>query len=186
MVSSRTIVKVLLVAAAVVAGLYLMYLIRKVVGAVFIAVFLAVVLAPAVDFFERRRIPRGLAIVLVYLSIFLGMFGIGLLVVPPIVSGVNHFVNKVPSYVDDLRKNKQIREYDNKNHITEKLKKQADKLPSRLGDAVGALRSVTVGIFSAIFQLVTVLVMTFFLLLDGKRITNFLFKQLGPQNEERF
>jgi predicted PurR-regulated permease PerM len=186
MVSARTVAKVLLVSAAILGGLYLLYLIRTVIGAIFVAIFLAVALAPAVEFFERRRIPRALSIVLVYLSIFLVMFGIGLLVVRPIVNGVNDFVHKVPTYVEDLRKNKTIREYDDKNHITDKLKKQANKLPERLGDAVGALRSVTVGIFSAIVQLVIVLSMTFFLLLDGKRITNFLFSQLPPERERRY
>jgi predicted PurR-regulated permease PerM len=184
--STRAILKVLLVTAATAGALYLLYLVRSVLGMVFIAVFLAVALGPAVDLFQKRgRMPRSLAIVLVYLTILGGIVGLGLLVVPPIVNGVNHFVGKVPTYVQDLRKNHTVRNYDNKYHITEKLNKEAKKLPTRLGDAASALTSITVGVFSAVFQLVTVLVLTFFFLLDGKRMVNWALRQLEPARAER-
>jgi predicted PurR-regulated permease PerM len=185
MISSRAIAKVILVSAAVLLGLYLLYLIRQILGMLFISMFLAVALGPAVDFFHRGRVPRWGAIVLVYLSIALAVFGVGLLIVPPIVSQVDKFTSDVPGYVKDLNKSKTIRKYDEKYHVTKKLEKEAQKLPTRLGDAVGALRSVTVGVFSAIFQLVTVLVLTFFLLLDGRAMLDFLFARLGPERERR-
>jgi predicted PurR-regulated permease PerM len=184
--STRAILKVLLVTAATAGALYLLYLVRSVLGMVFIAVFLAVALGPAVDLFQQRaRIPRSLAILLVYLTILGAIVGLGLLVVPPIVNSVNHFVGKVPTYVQDLRKNKTVRNYDNKYHITEKLNKEAKKLPTRLGDAASALTSITVGVFSAIFQLVTVLVLTFFFLLDGKLMVNWALRQLEPARSAR-
>jgi len=114
------------------------------------------------------------------------VFGLGLLVVPPIVTGVNNFVGNVPHYVDDLRKSKTFRKYDDKYKITKKLNEQAKTLPTHLSDAVSGLRSVTVGVFGVIIQLVTILVMAFFLLLDGKRILRFALEQLGPEHGERF
>ena len=178
--SARTVAKTVLVAASVAAGLYVLYGIRSVIGLLFIAIFIAVALGPAVDLFMRTGIPRWLAILATYLSLLLAVFVLGLLVVPPIVNETNKLVKNVPGYVDDLRQNKQIREYDQKYHVTAKLKESALKLPSKLGSAVGALQDVTVGVFSALVQLLTVLVMTFFLLLDGKRITEWGFRELGP------
>ena len=90
------------------------------------------------------------------------------------------FADDVPSYIDDIRSNDTLREYDNKYDITKKLEEQASSLPSRLGDAAGALQAVTVGVFSTVIQLVTVLTITFFLLLDGGRIANFLLAQVRP------
>ena len=186
MPSTRAILKVLLVTAATAAVIYVLYLVRSVLGMVFIAVFLAVALGPAVDAFQQRaRLPRGFAILLVYLTILGAIVGLGLLVVPPIVNGVNKFVDKVPSYVQDLRKNNTVRKYDNKYHITEKLDEEARKLPNRLGDAASALTSVTVGVFSTLFQLVTVLVLTFFFLLDGKHMVEWALRQLDPDRAGR-
>ena len=185
MITSRAVAKIILVSVGVLAGLYFLFLIRQVIAGVVIAIFLAIALGPAVDFFHRRRVPRAFAILIVYVAIFLVVVGLGLLVVPPVVTEVDAFVRDVPGYVGDLRESETIREYDDEYGITEKLREQAETLPGRLADAAGALQSVTVGVFSALFQLVTILVMTFFLLLDGRRIMDFLFAQLGPERERR-
>ena len=185
MVSNRTVVRIILIAIAVVAALYFVYMIRSVLGMLFIAVFLAIALGPLVEFFARHKIRRGWAILLTYLLLLGSVFGLGLLVVPPIVNGVNDFVDNVPGYVRDLRNSKTFRDYDDKYNITPKLEEQAKKLPTHLSDAVSGLRSVTVGVFGVIVQLVTILVMTFFLLLDGKRILAFLVRELGPERGPR-
>jgi predicted PurR-regulated permease PerM len=185
-VSNRTVVRVILVAIAIVGALYFLYLIRNVLGMLFISVFLAVALGPIVEIFVRHKVKRGLAILLTYLLLLAGVFGLGLLVVPPIVSGVNDFVGNVPHYVDDLRKSKTFRKYDDKYKITQKLNQQAKQLPTHLSDAASGLRTVTVGVFGVIIQLVTILVMTFFLLLDGKRMLRFALQELGPHHGDRF
>ena len=164
---------------------YLIYLARQTLGLVFIAVFMAVALGPAVDFFSRHRVPRAVSILLVYFLIATAIFGIGLLVVPPIVSQVRSLAHDIPGYISKLRHNKQFRKYDNKYKITPKLQEEAKKLPSHLADAVSGLRSVTVGVFGKLIQLVTILVMTFFLLNDGKRIIAFAVRELGPERGER-
>jgi predicted PurR-regulated permease PerM len=184
--SARAVAKTVLVAAAVVALLYLLYRIRSVVALVFIAIFIAVALGRPVDFFERLGLKRWLAILTTYLAMLAAVVVVGLLVVPPIVNETNRFVTNVPNYVDDLQKNKTIRDYDRKYHVTEKLREGALKLPTKLGDAVGALQTVTVGVFSALVQLITVLVMTFFMLLDGRRAIDWVFRELGPARGPRY
>jgi predicted PurR-regulated permease PerM len=184
-VSNRTVVRVILTAVAIFATLYFLYLIRSVLGMLFIAVFLAVALAPIVEVLVRHKIKRSIAILLTYLMLLAMVFGLGLLVVPPIVSGVNDFADNVPTYVRDLRDSKTFRRYDDKYDITPKLEEQAEKLPTHISDAVSGLRTVTVGVFGAIVQLVTILVMTFFLLLDGRRILGFIASELGPERGAR-
>jgi predicted PurR-regulated permease PerM len=184
--STRTIVRVALTIAATVAALYFVYLIRSVVVLVFIAVFLAVAMGPAVDAFQRRGLPRALSIFTVFLLLFACIVGVGLLVVPPIVSQVDGLSQDIPGYLEDLRDNKTFRKYDDKYHITRELTKQAKTLPTKLGDAAGALRDITVGVFSTLVQLVTVLTLTFFLLLDGQRIAGFLLRLRGADKEVQY
>lgn len=184
--STRAIVRIVLTVAVTVGLLYVLYLVRSVVLLLFIAVFLAVALGPAVDFFEREHVPRGAAILAVYLALLSSVVGIGLLVVPPIVEQVDALSRDIPGYLDDLRRNDTFRQYDDKYGITRKLNEQADVLPSKLGAAVGALRSITVGVFSTVVQLVTVLTMTFFLLLEGKSIVSFFMRIRGPDKEGQY
>lgn len=184
-VSWRLIAKVVLVGAAVIAGLYLLYLIRNVIGLLLIAIFFAVAIAPAVNWLNDRRVPRWASIILVYLGILSAIFGVGLLLVPPIVDGVQSLSEDLPGYIDDLRSNETFRDYDDEYEITERLKEQAEDLPNRLGEAAGTLQDVTVGVFSSFVQLFAILVISFFLLIEGGKILEFGYAQVSPQRRRR-
>ena len=183
--STRTLARVFFTLAAFAVFLYVLYLIRDVVTLVLIAIFLAVALGPAVDFFARRRVPRGLSILLTYVLIFLVTFGIGALIVPPIVTEVNNFAQEIPTYIQEAQKNETIREYDRRYKIADKLEDSAKELPRRFGDAASALQAVTVGVFWTLLQLVTVLTLTFFMLLDGGGLFSWLASLFGREREER-
>lgn len=184
--STRAIVRIVLTVAATVGLLYVLWVVRSVIVLLFISIFLAVALGPAVDFFERLHVRRGAAILVVYLGLLAAVVGIGLLVVPPVVEQVEALSEDIPGYLADLRENQRFREYDDKYGITEKLEEQAEGLPDRLGDAAGALQSITVGVFSTLVQLVTVLTMTFFLLLEGQQIAAFFMRLRGPDKEGQY
>jgi predicted PurR-regulated permease PerM len=185
-VSARAVAKVVLVAAGVLAALYFSYLIRTVIGLVLIAAFFAVAIAPAVNWLDKRKVPRWAAILLVYLGIAGGIFGIGLLIVPPLVTGVETLSSNLDTYAEDLRNNPTFAKYDDEYHITEKLQEQAKELPSKLGDAAGTLRDVTVGVFSRFVQLFSILVITFFLVKDGSRLLEFFYRQVPEVRARRF
>lgn len=184
-VSAGAVAKVVLTAVLVLAALYFVYLIRDVIGLLLIAVFFALAIAPPVERLDRVGLPRWLAILVVYLGIGAAIVGIGLLIVPPLVEGIDGLSEDIPSYVEDLRENETFREYDDRYDITESVEEQAAELPSRLGDAAGTLRDVTVGVFSSFVQLFSILVITFFLLIEGKRILAFVYRQLSPTREKR-
>jgi predicted PurR-regulated permease PerM len=184
-VSSRLIAKIVLVTVATLAALYVVYQVRTVIELILIAAFFALALAPAVNWLHNRRMPRALAILLVYLSIAAAIFGIGLLLVPPITNGVDKLSNDLPSNIDDLRKNDTFRKYDDRYDITDKIQSQIDQLPSKLDDAASTLQDVTVGVFSKIIQLVTILVIAFFLLMEGGRMLEFAFAQMPKERERR-
>ena len=184
-VSSRQVAKAVLVAAAVIGAIYLLYLVRDVVTLIIVAAVFALAIAPAVDWLDRNHVPRGLAILLVYLAIAGSIFGIGLLVVPPLVEGVDDLASDLPGYVTDLRENETIAEFDDSYDITDELTQQARELPDRLGDAAGTLRDVTVGVFASFVQLFAILVIAFFMLIDGNRALRFGYAQLPRERARR-
>jgi predicted PurR-regulated permease PerM len=183
--TTRQIARVFFTIAALAIFVYVLYVVRAVVVLVFVAGFLAIALGPPVDWLQRLGMRRSLAIIEVYLTIAAAIFGVGLLVVPPVVDQVNGLSKNIPGYVKDLRKSKTFRKYDDKYHISKKLNDQAAKLPSKLGSAASTLQDVTVGVFGALVKLVTVLTMTFFFLLDGGRLVGWLLRIRGPTEEER-
>src|SRR4051794_16820880 len=119
--STRTVARITLTVAGVAVALYVLYQVRNVVLLVGISAFVALALGPAVDFFVRRGLPRAVAILTTYLAILAAIVGVGSLIVPPVVNGVQDLSHKIPQYVKDLRKSRSFRHYDNRYHISKKL-----------------------------------------------------------------
>jgi predicted PurR-regulated permease PerM len=164
----------------------MLWLIRYVIAIFFMSVFLAIALGPAVAFFQRRlRLNRVMGILATYVSLLLVVVAVGFLVVPPIVEQTAKFVENAPEYVADLGDNPTVRDIDNRYDITPTLQREAKKLPARFGDAASTLQDLVVGLVNAVITIVTVLVMTFFLLLDGKRLFEWVIRELGPARGPR-
>jgi predicted PurR-regulated permease PerM len=105
--------------------------------------------------------------------------------VPPIVSQIDAGVRQLPTGIGRLRENPTFRKYDDKYKITRKLEEEARKLPGRLSSIAKELSSVTVGVFSALTKLISVLALGFFLLRDGPQFADRLYRIRGPDQEER-
>ena len=168
----RLVFQAVLVIVAVVIALYLVYLLRKPIGWVLLAGFLALALAAPVNFLaERMR--RGFAITLVYLGLLAIPLLLALIIVPPIVTGVEELAQDAPRYVADLQEfvneNERLRELDADYDITGRLQEEAATLPARVGDAAGILGDIGIGLVNSIFALVTILVLTAFILGSGHR-----------------
>ena len=183
--STRNVVRISLGVAGTAAGLYLLYLIRGVLELIVLAVFLALALGPLVEFLTRRRLSRVVAIFFAYLALFGMLVFLGLVAVPPIATQINAGVRQLPTGISKLRENSTFRKYDDKYKITPKLESEARKLPTRLASIAKRLSSVTVGVFTTLTKLISVLALGFFLLRDGPRLANRLYRIRGPDQEER-
>jgi len=169
--SSRAVARTVFTAVLVVLSLYLIYLLRQPIGWLLIATFLAIALSGPVNFLNRFM-KRGFAIALVYLGLLLVPVGIGAIVVPPIINGANDLAVNAPEYAQDVTNfvddNKTLRDINEDYNVTEKIEEEAGKLPSKIGDAAGVLRDVGFGLVNSIFALVTILILTAFILGGGR------------------
>ena len=161
----------MIIAVTVLITLYVVYLLRKPIGWLLIATFLAVALSGPVNILHRHM-KRGFAITLVYLGLLLVPVAIGAIVVPPIVNGIEDLAKNAPEYARDVtefvNENDRLQELNGDYDITQKLNEEAAKLPEKIGDAAGLLRDVGFGIVNSIFALVTILILTAFMLGGGR------------------
>lgn len=186
--SAKAIARIVLIVVAVLVGLYLLYRLRTVITWIVVAVFLATALSPAVNFLNRYM-RRALAIGTVYLGLLGVIVALGLLLIPPVVGEVNDLADNAPEYAQDVReyveKNDTLRKLEEDYDITQKLEDEAAKLPNRLGGAAGTLRDVGFGIVNSIFALVTILVLTAFLLGSGRSWVDDALALQPPERAER-
>ena len=172
-VSPRTVVVVVCTLLAIGAGLYLLWRLSEILQWLVIAIFLAVALAPPVDWLSRRRLPRALAILLVYVLVLLVLVGLGMLLVPPLVDQVEELGRYVVALarapggfdqtVEELASRYGLSAY------VDTIRAQIDTLPARLAGAARPLLLLTTGIIGSVAAAVSVLLLTFLLLLDGER-----------------
>jgi predicted PurR-regulated permease PerM len=186
--SVRNIVRIVLVIVGVAIALYLLWQLRKPISWLLISIFLAVALSPAVNW-VGRHMKRGLAITVVYLGLLLVPILLISLIVPPLITEANNFAENVPQYADDVtefvQKNERLRNLNEDYDITGKLQDEAGKLPGRLGGAAGTLRDIGFGIVSSLFALLTILVMTAFLLGSGNRWIGQFIASRPPDQRDR-
>jgi predicted PurR-regulated permease PerM len=159
-------VRVVAVIVLTVLALYLIYLLKKPIGWLVLAGFIAVAVSGPVRLFERKM-RRGLAIALVYLGVILIPFLVAAVLVPPIVDQANNLATNAPKYARDLTKtveeNKTLHDLDQKYDLTAKIQEQAAKLPAKVGDAAGVLADVGAGIVSSVFAGLTILILSIFM-----------------------
>jgi predicted PurR-regulated permease PerM len=130
-------------------------------------------------FLQRRRLPRGLAVLAVYLGFFLALAGIGVAVANPISNQVRTFSDNLPHLVDEA--NKQIATFQselNKQgihvHLVKQGKTALQSVQEKVAKSAGKLASSSAGLLteaaSAIFDLVLIFVLSVYMLIYGPEI----------------
>ena len=184
----RAVARTVFTAVLVFLSLYVIWLLRQPIGWLLIATFLAIALSGPVNFLSRYT-RRGFAISIVYLGLLLVPVGIGAVVVPPIVNGGNDLAENAPEYAEDVttfvEENKTLRDINEDYDVTEKIEEEAGKLPSKVGDAAGVLRDVGFGLVNSLFALVTILILTAFMLGGGRRWLHFGLRFVPEDRAER-
>jgi predicted PurR-regulated permease PerM len=185
---ARVIARNVLVVAAVVMILYVLWLLRQPISWLVIAAFLAVAVTGPVNFFQRYM-RRGLAIALVYFGLLLIPIGLGAALLPPIVNEISDVATNAPEYVQDVEDyvndNKTLQDLNDKYNITDKLQEEAETLPSRAGDAAGVLRDIGFGLVSSIFAGVAILILSIFMVAAGPRWIEGFVRAQRPEHAER-
>ena len=185
---ARAIVRLILIIVTVVVLLYLLYLLRKPISWILIAIFIAVALSGPVNWLSRRM-KRGFAITIVYLAMLAVPLLLAAIIVPPLVGEANDLAHDAPQYARDLSDfvddNDSLRKLNEDYDITTKVEEEAGKVPQKIPDAAKALSDVGVGLVNSIFALVTILVLTAFLLSSGRGWIDAAIDMRGPGERDR-
>jgi predicted PurR-regulated permease PerM len=184
--STRVVLRVVVTVVLVVLALYLIYVLRRPLTWIFIAGFLAIALSGPVNFLQRRM-RRGFAIAIVYVSLILIPMLIAAALVPPVVEQVNVLVDDVPQYAQELQdfvnESDTLRNLEQDYNITAEIQKQAATLPGRVGDAAGILSNIGLGLVNSIFAGVTILILSLFMIGSGRRWLIWIAQRQDPHRE---
>jgi len=93
-----SIIKITLIIAAI----WILYLLRDVILIVLIAGLLAAIINPIVNYLERKKIPRLMGAVFIYLGVLLILILIGLAIVPAVGEQTRLFIDQIPNFLKTI------------------------------------------------------------------------------------
>ena len=169
--STRSVLRVVFIVLTVAGVLLLIRLLWQPIAWIIIAMFVAIALSGPVNILARRM-RRGIAITIVYLTMLLLPIGLTALIVPPLVRQGVDFVEKLPQYATDLQnyveKNKKLQKLNNDLGLTDRVDKLANDAPNRIGAAASVLRDLGSGLVNSIFAGFSILVLSIFMVARGR------------------
>jgi predicted PurR-regulated permease PerM len=171
LIRPRTIFVVLGITLLVVFALSFVYLAWHVITWILIALFLALALNPAVAFFERKGIRRGLAAAVVFMITLAAVGLLGFLVIPPLVTQIRDFIDAVPDFIDELTAGRGPLGFLQEDYrIVDRVRDAIEEQGASgvLGVAAPA-QAIATSVITAVVGFVTIIFLTFFMLLEGQR-----------------
>ena len=185
----RTTLSVLGILIGVGVVLYVLWVARHVLSWLLIALFLTLALNPAVEFLQRRGVKsRGLASGIAFLVALAAVGGLAALFIPTLVDQVNNFANKVPDYVHDLTHGRgRLGFLETRYHIVERVKDAVHGGGvGKFAVGAGAALTVTKSVLTAVVASLTIVFMTFFMLLEGPAWMERIYGLLPEQDQPRW
>lgn len=164
--------KTIIFTLALLFSLWLVFQIRDILFGLFIALILAGALNPTVSRLEKKGLPRWLSGLLLYIILILVLVGCLAIVVPSVVAQMGELVKTFPSLTSGLNF----------------LPFSGDFLSSQVSGISafsGKLFSFTVSVFSNVFSVLMILMVSFYLLLEHHNLDKYLLEFFGKSVQEK-
>jgi len=183
------------IVSAIIIGIiaYALWILRDLVLLVVTAIVLASAVRPGVLFFMRYKMPRVLAVLMMYLVIFGSIFGAIYLFLPPLLSEVGNLSATLPHYLEtvslpapfDTSSATSFLSSSSATGSGSPLMQSLFSLKQAFADtSAGAFRMVAT-VFGGLFSLVFVIVLSFYFAVQEKGIEGFL-RTITPLRQEEY
>lgn len=161
---------------AVILAFSFIFLIRDVVVIFIVSLILATLINPLADWFAKRKIPRALAVLLIYI-ILIGLLSfVFTLLIPAIVQESGQLFKNLSGYWDEFSYRL---EFLKNSSIVANADNGLATLKPGLPSAISGVFSTITGFFGGIVTFVLILVLTFYMVVEGDALKKF-FKDIAP------
>lgn len=150
--------------------LVFLFIVKDILLTIFVALILASAFDPMVDWFQKNKIPRGVGVLIIYLTAAIVIMGTIYLIIPPIAIEVKQLSKDFPMYWEKISGNlNDFRNYSDSQGWTNQIQDSLNKAQSNittLEAAAGGVFSTVFAFFGGILSLIIVAVLTFYLTVE--------------------
>lgn len=181
-ISSGTILRAILILLL----LWFIYLIRDIVLLLFIAIIIVSAIDPVVDRLQRRKIPRSLSVLVLYILI-LSLFGLVIfLLIPPITAEIQGLSQSFPQLVEKLSGYfRVVQNFAQSHNLEQNLADFFATAASQISQAGTNLFSGTISFLGGIFEFIIVLSIAFYMTVQEKGTKKF-FASILPDDHKQY
>ena len=165
--------------AIVVLGLLFFWFIRDILILFFVVLVVVAALSPIVDAWSRR-INRLAAIALIYVLILAVLTLIGIIVIPPFVIQLQDLSHTLPNYAEKI-----VPALGNMRELVNLSQQGLSEIAQHVSSLTTGFFSATLGFFSGIIAFVTIIVLSFYLLIEEHGTKKFILSYLPLENREQ-
>jgi predicted PurR-regulated permease PerM len=177
----RSVFVILAGALAFIVGVVLFWELRRIVGLVVMAAFFAIILNPMVDALTRLKLRRGIATAIVFLLGVAAFSGLIYTFVRPIYGAGQSFARDIPGFVERARNGEgRVGELVKRYDIDKEVAENAPRLQKALQNAGGPAVRTAQRVASGLFALLTIMVLSFLMLLEAPGIISAFLGLLSP------
>lgn len=187
-VSNRTLLRIILFFLGTFLAIRFIGNILHPLTLVFVSFFLAMALNPAVSWITRKlhMKSRAGATAIAYSFVLTFLIGFMVLIIPPLVNQTSEFVRELPETISGLETQDSpvgqlVRRYD----LGDKLDELSADWSNRLGDVQGPVWTTANRIIASVVSVITVLVLTFMMLVEGPRSLAWFYSTMPEQRSRR-
>jgi len=186
-ISNRTIIRILAIVLIFLVGIFAVVALREQLIWLGISFFFALALERPVEWLSKKlpRSSRGLAVFLVVAtSILIVAFTIYYLG-PPFVRQFSELISGLPKYYQDfLNNNNPVSQYLRTADISKTLSINSEKITSFFTTTSGGVTKIFSSVFNSIFAFFSVIVFTFFMVLEWPKIHDLFWRYQDPNKRD--
>lgn len=167
-------------------GLFLLYQVLNIVGALLVAVVIASAIEPMIRWAISYRVPRALAVIFFYITILISLMLAFYIIIPIIAENLRDLIAGLPSLIEEV-----IKALNERfallplDLILPGVRELTSRLDVYLGEGIFELLTVATNVFGGAFSLVLVVVISFYLAVQENGIANFL-RMISHEDYEEY
>lgn len=168
-------------------GLLVVRELAKIISWLVVAAFIAVLATPVVDFLQHRvGFRRGLATVAVFIVGFTVISALLFTFVRPLVGQVGNFADALPEFIEDAQEGRgRLGELVQRYNVERFVEENQDRIRDSVRDLGANSLSLLSSIANTVFAVLTILVLSFLMIVQGPDITQGALNVISPANRHR-
>lgn len=181
-ISSSTILRTIFVLLL----LWFLFLIRDILVLVFLAVIIVSAMDPIVDWFQKKKVPRSVTVLVVYILVF-GAIGTAIyFLVAPLTSEISGLSRNFPNLIENFSGYfRGVREYAASHNISQQVTDFSGNLNDKLSQLGSNIFSGTISFIGGIFSFLVILSIAFYMSVQERGVKKF-FASIAPDEHGEY